>query len=165
LANASACFAEKAPLASTNRPASPIASRAAGVEERERGKNGLLKRDEFGRPKKKQRGTSLLYEEFGVRKQLLDDLYVRFFRLAEERIGEAAEHGIVSFISNSSYLTGRSHPIMRRSLLTNFHQVWIDNLNGDKFKTFRVAYRAKVPLTRARSRATWTPGASSLGQP
>jgi hypothetical protein len=48
--------------------------------------------------------------QFGVRKQLLDDLYVRFIRLAEERIGEAAEHGIVSYISNSSYLTGRSHP-------------------------------------------------------
>jgi hypothetical protein len=73
--------------------------------------------------------------EYGVRKQLLDDLYIRFLRLAEERIGEAAEYGIVSFISNSSYLTGRSHPIMRKSLLSNFHKVWIDNLNGDKYKT------------------------------
>ena len=93
------------------------------------------KRDAFGRPKKKQRGQSLLYKEFGVRKQLLDDLYVRFLRLAEERIGEAADYGIVSYISNSSYLTGRSHPMMRRSLLGNFHKVWIDNLNGDKYKT------------------------------
>lgn len=104
----------------------------------ERGKDGQVKLNEFGRPKKKQRGQSLLYKEFGVRKQLLDDLYVRFFRLAEERIGEAAEHGIVSFISNSSYLTGRSHPMMRRSLLSNFHRVWIDNLNGDKFKTGKI---------------------------
>jgi hypothetical protein len=103
-----------------------------------RGKDGQVKLNEFGRPKKKQRGQSLLYKEFGVRKQLLDDLYVRFLRLAEERIGEAAEHGIVSFISNSSYLTGRSHPMMRRSLLTNFHRVWIDNLNGDKFKTGKI---------------------------
>ncbi|MCH8997065.1 MAG: N-6 DNA methylase [Proteobacteria bacterium] len=101
----------------------------------ERGKDGQVKRDEFGRPKKKQRGQTLLYKEFGVRKQLLDDLYVRFLRLAEERIGEAADYGIVSYISNSSYLTGRSHPMMRRSLLSNFHRVWIDNLNGDKFKT------------------------------
>ena len=104
----------------------------------ERGKDGEIRLNEFGRPKKKQRGQSLLYKEFGVRKQLLDDLYVRFLRLAEERIGEAAEHGIVSFISNSSYLTGRSHPRMRRSLLTNFHRVWIDNLNGDKFKTGKI---------------------------
>ena len=116
-----------------------LAAHYKGVElVEERGKDGKVKRDEFGRPKKKQRGQSLLYREFGVRKQLLDDLYVRFLRFAEERIGEAAEHGIISYISNSSYLTGRSHPMMRRSLLSNFHRVWIDNLNGDKFKTGKI---------------------------
>ena len=102
------------------------------------GKDRKPRLDAFGRPRKKQRGKSLLFEEFGVRKQLLDDLYVRFYRLAEERIGEAAEHGIVSFISNSSFLTGRSHPRMRRSLLSSFQRVWIDNLNGDKFRTGKV---------------------------
>jgi hypothetical protein len=106
------------------------------VEERD--KKGSVKRDEFGRAKKKQRGESLLYKEFGVRKQLLDDLYIRFIRLAEERIGEAADYGVISYISNSSYLTGRSHPLMRRSLLSNFHAVWIDNLNGDKYRTGKV---------------------------
>ena len=104
----------------------------------ERGRDGQPRRDEFGRLKKKQRGQSLLYKEFGVRKQLLDDLYVRFYRLAEERIGEAATHGIVSYISNSSFLTGRSHPRMRRSLLSHFQRIWIDNLNGDKFKTGKI---------------------------
>jgi hypothetical protein len=104
----------------------------------ERNKDNSVKRDEFGRPKKKQRGDSLLYREFGVRKQLLDDLYIRFIRLAEERIGETAEYGIVSYISNSSYLTGRSHPLMRRSLPSNFHAVWIDNLNGDKYRTGKI---------------------------
>lgn len=98
-------------------------------------KTKQVKRNEFGRPKKKQRGKSALFVEYGVRKQLLDDLYIRFFRLAEERIGEAAEFGVVSYISNSSYLTGRSHPIMRKSLLSNFHRIWIDNLNGDKYRT------------------------------
>lgn len=98
-------------------------------------KTKQVKRDEFGNPKRKQLGQSALYLEYGVRKQLLDDLYIRFFRMAEERIGEAAEFGIVSFISNSSYLTGRSHPIMRYSLLSNFHRAWIDNLNGDKYRT------------------------------
>jgi hypothetical protein len=101
-------------------------------------KDGVLKRDEFGRIKKKQRGDSMLYREFGVRKQLLDDLYIRFIRLAEERIGEAADYGVVSYISNSSYLTGRSHPLMRRSLLSNFDAVWIDNLNGDKYRTGKI---------------------------
>lgn len=101
-------------------------------------KDGSIKRDAFGQPAMKQRGSSQLYEEFGVRKQLLDDLYVRFLRLAEERIGLAADYGVVSYISNSSYLTGRSHPLMRRSLLSSFHAVWIDNLNGDKYRTGKI---------------------------
>ena len=107
----------------------------------ERDSDGQVRRDEFDRPRRKQRGKSLLYKEFGVRKQLLDDLYIRFIRLAEQRIGEAADRGIVSFITNSSYLTGRSHPLMRRSLLTSFHKAWIDNLNGDKFRTGKLIPR------------------------
>ncbi|HLY22031.1 MAG TPA: type ISP restriction/modification enzyme [bacterium] len=80
----------------------------------------------------KQIGQTLLYSRWGVRKHLLDDLYIRFFRLADIRIGENAEFGIVSFISNSSYLVGRSHPIMRESLLSHFNAIWIDNLHGNR---------------------------------
>jgi hypothetical protein len=86
----------------------------------------------------KQVGSSELFTRWGVRKQLLDDLYIRFFRLAEVRIGEKAEFGIVSFISNGSFLAGRSHPMMRESLLHSFQVVWVDNLNGDKYKTGKV---------------------------
>lgn len=88
--------------------------------------------------KGRQIGKSALFTRFGVRKHLLDDLYVRFFRLAEVRIGERAQHGVVSFISNYSFLTGRSHPLMRESLLKNFDDVWIDALNGDKYRTGKV---------------------------
>ena len=91
-----------------------------------------------GTQRKVQKGSSALFRRFGIRKQLLDDLYIRFFRLADWRIGEVAEYGVVCFISNSSYLAGRSHPLMRESLLTNFHEVWIDNDNGDKYKTGKV---------------------------
>ena len=76
-----------------------------------------------------------LNEKWGVRKQLLDDLYIRFFRLGERRIGEVGGRGIVSFISNYSWLDGLSHPIMRERLLSQFDQIWIDNCNGDKYKT------------------------------
>ncbi|MCC6407685.1 MAG: hypothetical protein IT453_10985 [Planctomycetes bacterium] len=68
---------------------------------------------------------------------MLDDLYIRFFRLAEKRIGDAAEFGIVSYISNSSYLTGRSHPLMRESLLDSFQAIWIDNLHGNRIASER----------------------------
>lgn len=93
-----------------------------------------IRRDAKG----KQIGQSDLFTVWKVRKHLLDDLYIRFIRLAERRIGEKADHGVVSFISNSSYLTGRSHPILRESLLRNFNALWIENLNGDKYKTGKV---------------------------
>jgi hypothetical protein len=101
-------------------------------------KTGNVVRDRLGFVEKRQRGNGRLYEEFGVKRQLLNDLYVRFFRLAEERIGVTADRGIVSYISNANWLTGRSHPIMRQSLLTSFDEVWIDNLNGDKYKTGKI---------------------------
>jgi hypothetical protein len=93
------------------------------------------------RPDGRQIGRSELFTRWRVRKHLLDDLYIRFFRLAEERIGQVAEHGIVSLISNSSYLAGRSHPMMRESLCRSFQEIWIDNLNGDKYKTGKVIPR------------------------
>ncbi len=93
-----------------------------------------IRRDAKG----KQTGKSELFSRFGIRKHLLDDLYIRFFRLAEVRIGERAEHGVVSFISNYSFLTGRSHPLMRESLLKTFDDIWIDSLNGDKYRTGKV---------------------------
>jgi len=72
----------------------------------------------------------------------LNDLYVRFFRVAERRIigsdyvtGNQPHLGVVCFISNSSWLDGFSHPTMRSHLLRNFDQVQIDNLNGDKYRT------------------------------
>ncbi|HEX3989353.1 MAG TPA: N-6 DNA methylase, partial [Verrucomicrobiae bacterium] len=45
-----------------------------------------------------------LIKEWGIKKFNLDDLYVRFFRIAERRIAEKTGKGIVSFISNFSYL-------------------------------------------------------------
>src|ERR1035437_9031607 len=45
-----------------------------------------------------------LVKEWGIKKFNLDDLYVRFFRLAERRIAEKTGKGIVCFISNFSYL-------------------------------------------------------------
>ena len=67
--------------------------------------------------------------------QGLNDLYVRFFRMAERRITEMSGEGIVCFISNYSWLDGRSHNGMRERFLEGFDRIWIDCLNGDKYKT------------------------------
>jgi predicted helicase len=67
--------------------------------------------------------------------QGLNDLYVRFFRMAERRIAEKTGRGIVSFISNYSWLDGLSFTGMRERYLEAFDAIRIDCLNGDKFKT------------------------------
>jgi SAM-dependent methyltransferase len=67
--------------------------------------------------------------------QGLNDLYVRFFRMAERRIVEKTGRGIVSFISNYSWLDGLSFTGMRERYLEAFDLIRIDCLNGDKFKT------------------------------
>ncbi len=65
--------------------------------------------------------------------QGLNDLYVRFFRMAERRIAYGQPgRGIISFISNYSWLDGLSHTVMRARYLEAFDQVWIDNLHGDR---------------------------------
>ncbi|HVX41505.1 MAG TPA: type ISP restriction/modification enzyme [Gemmatimonadaceae bacterium] len=67
-----------------------------------------------------------------------NDLYVRFFRMAERRIVDMTGCGIVSFISNYSWLEGLSHPAMRERYLDVFDSIRIDSLNGDRNRTGKV---------------------------
>ena len=69
--------------------------------------------------------------------QGLNDLYVRFFRMAERRIVEMNKpaKGVVCFISNYSWLDGLSFTGMRERYLEVFDRMWVDCLNGDKYKT------------------------------
>ncbi len=69
----------------------------------------------------------------------LNDLYVRFFRMAERRIAERAGRGIVCFVSNCSWLDGLSFTGMRERYLEAFDAIRIDCLNGDKYKTGKIA--------------------------
>jgi predicted helicase len=71
-----------------------------------------------------------LTERYGIQARGITDLYVRFFRFAERQIVEQTGRGIVSFISNNSWLEGLSHPIMRERIAKAFDTIWIDNLNG-----------------------------------
>ena len=76
-----------------------------------------------------------LGEDWGITKNYLDDLYIRFFRIAERRIGESASGGVVSFISNFSWLGDPSAVLMRQRILEEFDTVRIDCLNGDSRET------------------------------
>jgi hypothetical protein len=72
---------------------------------------------------------------WGIKKFNLDDLYVRFFRLAERRIAEMTGRGVVSFISNFSYLADPSFVVMRQRFLSEFDRLWFDCMNGDSRET------------------------------
>jgi predicted helicase len=75
--------------------------------------------------------------------QGLNDLYIRFFRMADRRIVEKTGKGIVSFISNYSWLDGLSFTGMRERYMEVFDHIWIDCLNGDKYKTGKLTPEGK----------------------
>ena len=73
-----------------------------------------------------------LISKWGIKKFNLDDLYIRFFRLAERRIAEMTGKGVVSFISNHSWISDPSFVVLREHLLNNFDKFWIENMHGDR---------------------------------
>ena len=75
-----------------------------------------------------------LYRDWGVSKNSLRDLYVRFFRVAERKL-EDGNQGVLCFISNFSWTFEPSFVVMRKHLLSSFTSMWIDNLNGDSRET------------------------------
>src|SRR5712692_571707 len=98
-------------------------------------RTGKTAKDRHGNPVRKRRYRLSDPEArggWGIRKFNLDDLYVRFFRLAERRIAEVTGRGVVCFISNSSWVTEPSFVILREHLLESFNRVWIENLHGDR---------------------------------
>jgi hypothetical protein len=66
--------------------------------------------------------------------QGLNELYVRFYRMAERRIVEMNKpgKGVVCFISNYSWLDGLSFTGMRERFLDVFDRICVDNLHGDR---------------------------------
>ena len=81
-----------------------------------------------------------LAKEWGIKKFNLDDLYVRFFRIAEHCIAEVNVdgQGVLCYISNYSYLSEPSYVVMRQRLLKEFDEIWMDNLNGDSRDTGKI---------------------------
>ena len=62
----------------------------------------------------------------------LDDDYIKFIRFAQWKLLEQKQQqGIMGFITNNSFLDGRTHRKMRESLAKSFDEIYILNLNGD----------------------------------
>ena len=75
-----------------------------------------------------------LISKWKIKKFNLDELYVRFLRIAERRIA-ATGRGLICYISSYSYLSDPSFVVARESLLKQFDRIWIDSLNGDSRET------------------------------
>lgn len=75
-----------------------------------------------------------LISKWKIKKFNLDDLYVRFFRIAERRIAQTGR-GIVSYISNYSYTREPSYVVMREHFLQSFDKIWVENMHGDRNRT------------------------------
>ena len=75
-----------------------------------------------------------LISDWKIKKFNLDELYVRFFRIAERRIAKTGR-GVFSYISNYSWTSEPSFVAMRQHLLQSFDKFWVENLHGDRNKT------------------------------
>jgi len=75
------------------------------------------------------------YKEGISGRNSLDDLYVRFIRVAERRVAEMTGQGVVAFVTNRSYLRKPSFRSMRAHLLGSFDQIDLTDLNGDRDET------------------------------
>lgn len=73
-----------------------------------------------------------LVKDWKIKKFNLDDLYIRFFRLAERRIAEMSGRGVVCFISNHSWISDPSFVVLRQHLLKSFDRFWIENMHGNR---------------------------------
>jgi predicted helicase len=71
----------------------------------------------------------------GQAKWLSDD-YVKFIRLAQDRI-ERTGHGILAFVTNHSYLDNPTFRGMRRSLMETFDVIHVLDLHGNTKKKER----------------------------
>lgn len=72
-----------------------------------------------------------LVTDWNTKKFNLDDLYIKFISIAEKCITKTGK-GIISYISNYSYTTEQSFVVLRKALLDNFDDIWIDNLHGNR---------------------------------
>lgn len=84
-----------------------------------------------------------LNTEWGIRKFNLGDLYIRFFRLAEQWLAENNGKGVACYLSNFSYLSEPSFAVMRKQLLEKFKHLWFDCLNGDSRETGKMTPEGK----------------------
>jgi len=65
-------------------------------------------------------------------KNSLYDSYIRAIRWASNRILSSEQGGIVAYVSNGGYIDGNTADGLRKTLTTEFHDVYVYNLRGNQ---------------------------------
>ncbi len=67
-------------------------------------------------------------KESTAQKTKLYDMYSRFYRWASDRLGE---EGIISFVTNRSFIESRTFDGFRKVVASNFDEIWVVDLGAD----------------------------------
>ncbi len=66
--------------------------------------------------------------ESKAQKTKLYDMYARFLRWSSDRINK---NGIISFVSNNSFINSKTHDGFRKLIYKDFNEIWIIDLKGN----------------------------------
>lgn len=65
-------------------------------------------------------------------KNSLYDSYIRAIRWGSNRILESPDGGVLAYVSNGGYIDGNTADGLRRTLLSEFHDLYVYNLRGNQ---------------------------------
>lgn len=87
-------------------------------------------------------------------KNSLYDSYIRAIRWASNRVQSSPHGGIIAYVSNGGYIDGNTADGLRKTLTTEFHDIYIYNLRGNTRTSGEQARREGGQIFGSGSRAT-----------
>ncbi|MYE32367.1 MAG: DEAD/DEAH box helicase [Chloroflexi bacterium] len=87
-------------------------------------------------------------------KRNLYDSYVRAIRWASNRVLDSQDGGILGFVTNGSFIENASFDGFRKTVATEFHEVWVYNLRGNTRGSGEMVRREGGKVFGQGSRAT-----------
>ena len=74
-------------------------------------------------------GETYAYRSSASNKNVLYDSYIRAIRWASDRL---ADHGVIAFVTNASFIDGNMMDGLRSSLTDEFSSIWVLNARGNQ---------------------------------
>ncbi|WP_415854026.1 DEAD/DEAH box helicase [Sinomonas sp. G460-2] len=87
-------------------------------------------------------------------KNSLYDSYIRAIRWASNRVLKSNDGGVVAYVSNGGYIDGNTADGLRKTLCTEFHEIYVYNLRGNANGSGEARRREKDNVFGAGTRTT-----------